>query len=164
MALLVGDNGSGKTWMLEQVASAQRRPPFRVEHARLGDLCKHTTLIVADRLGQDLHHDRIAPLGDWLREQAERVPILAATVNPYAVDCFAYGEVWVLHERRAARLDQHPDVDAWRGKLQAGEFWVSVGEAWVAESPHAITLDALVELLRNQASPSTSMSSATPVV
>lgn len=35
--------------------------------------------------------------------------------------------------------------------LVGDNFWVSVGEAWVAESPHAITLDQLIELLRNQA-------------
>jgi hypothetical protein len=108
-------------------------------------------MIVADRLGQDLHSDRQAPFCDWLRE--EQVPVVAATVNPYAVDCFAYGEVWVLHDRRAARLDQHPDVDTWRHKLQAGEFWSSVGESWVAECPHAIPLTGLVELLRDQIGP-----------
>ena len=131
IAVLVGGNGAGKTRCLEQVSAGQ-------------------DLIVADRLGQDLHPDNLAPFCDRLREQAERMPVIAATVSPYMVDCFAYVEVWVLHNGRAARLDQYPRGEFWSSELQAGEFWSSVGEAWVAESPHAITLTELVELLRNQ--------------
>ncbi len=156
IALLVGDNGSGKTWVLDRLRTAAVAGGGTVFSVACpdDDLARRASLIVADRFAQDMHHDRIGLFGEWLRSRAYRVPVIAATVNPYAVDCFAYGEVWVLHDRRAARLDQHVDADAWRGKLQAGEFWVSVGEAWVAESPHAITLDQLVDLLaRNQIAP-----------
>ena len=31
----------------------------------------------------------------------------------------------------AARLDTHPEWLEWKGRLQTGEFWATVGEDWV---------------------------------
>jgi predicted ATPase len=96
------------------------------------------SLILIDDIDQGLHPDAQAKLIAALRKllsQRPELQILCTSHSPYLLDHFEPQEIQVmsLHDGHvaAARLDRHEEWSKWKGKLQSGEFWQSVGEAWV---------------------------------
>jgi predicted ATPase len=101
------------------------------------------SLILIDDIDQGLHPDAQAKLIAALRKllaQRPELQILCTSHSPYLLDLFEPQEIQVmsLHDGQvaAARLDRHDEWPKWKGKLQSGEFWQSVGEAWVTPAPH----------------------------
>jgi hypothetical protein len=127
LILIVGDNGIGKSDLLAEIA---RRGVETI-----------------DNFGDSVHYDRheaeVAAIGN--------APYVAVTHSPYMVDQVGFSDVWVLARTDVAtwgaRLNEHPDVEKWEPLMQAGEFWVSVGERWVLDTEVARTGDALVEAI-----------------
>jgi predicted ATPase len=100
------------------------------------------SLILFDDIDKGLHPDAQAKLIASLRRLLARRPelqILCTSHSPYLLDHFQPEEVQVLSltggRVAAARLDQHQDWPKWKGKLQTGEFWQSVGESWITSKP-----------------------------
>lgn len=67
-----------------------------------------------------------------------QLQIIATTHSPFVVDAAGPEKVWVLGPGPdgsvARRLDSHPDAKRALEVLTAGEFWSSVGEAWVGKT------------------------------
>ena len=94
----------------------------------LADIKRNTGGVILTDLCDSVHPTRIPALMASLR--AAGVPIVAATHNPYVLDCCDPSEVIVLHDGHAARLSEHPI--ARMGALSAGQLWTLDDEAtWV---------------------------------
>lgn len=52
------------------------------------------------------------------------------TLNPYHLSIAEFKNVFVWNKNGKRRLSDHPDYERWKDKLDAGEFWVSVGSDW----------------------------------
>ena len=96
------------------------------------------SLLLLDDLDRGLHPSAQAKLIAGLRILIETydLQILATSHSPYLLDNFEAEEVQVMTftsegHVAAARLDTHPEWLEWKGQLQVGEFWTSVGEDWV---------------------------------
>lgn len=87
--------------------------------------------LTIDNLGATLHPTAAGRLVATLRTIGAQV--IATTHSPDVVDAFAGDEVLVLHDGKAARLSQHPEWAKWSTLTRTGEFWSTVGEAWVAD-------------------------------
>lgn len=110
------------------------------------------SLILFDDIDKGLHPDAQAKLITSLRKLLARradLQILCTSHSPYLLDHFQPEEVQVLSladgRVAAARLDQHPDWPKWKGKLQTGEFWQSVGESWITTTPKPETDEAAID-------------------
>lgn len=110
------------------------------------------SLILFDDIDKGLHPDAQAKLVASLRKLLARrgdLQILCTSHSPYLLDHFLPEEVQVLSladgRVAAARLDQHPDWPKWKGKLQTGEFWQSVGESWITTTPKLGTDEAAID-------------------
>jgi hypothetical protein len=110
------------------------------------------SLILFDDIDKGLHPDAQAKLITSLRRLLARRPelqILCTSHSPYLLDHFQPEEVQVLSltdgRVAAARLDQHPDWPKWKGKLQTGEFWQSVGESWITTTPKLETDEVAID-------------------
>lgn len=96
-------------------------------------------IILLDDLDRGLHPSAQAALIRGLRAILESQPelqIIATSHSPYLLDNFQAEEVQVMTftsegQVAAARLDTHPEWLEWKGRLQTGEFWATVGEDWV---------------------------------
>ncbi len=103
----------------------------------------HTTpglkLLLLDDLDRGLHPRAQREVVDIIRAvmaQNPQLQVVCTTHSPYALDIFKPEEVRVMkldHHGRAhcKALTDHPDWSKWKDFMQAGEFWSSVGEAWV---------------------------------
>ena len=96
------------------------------------------SLLLLDDLDRGLHPSAQAKLIAGLRILIETydLQILATSHSPYLLDNFEAEEVQVMTftpegHVAAARLDTHPEWLEWKGQLQTGEFWATVGEDWV---------------------------------
>lgn len=106
----------------------------------------------------DPHPDVTTWHPDRFGEIVNRLGVAASIVvtnHPYFVDLVPMERVWCLAKGErlpwGARLSDHPDADRWGGQLSAGEFWSSVGEAWVPECPQALRWADLAEAIRKAA-------------
>lgn len=96
-------------------------------------------LLLLDDIDQGLHPMAQKSLIEALRSLLAKRPdvqIICTSHSPYLLDHFRPEEVQVMSlgdssHVSAARLDQHPEWPKWKGMMQTGEFWQSVGEAWV---------------------------------
>lgn len=108
------------------VASAMGVPWPWVEQMKM-----HGLPALLDRLGDSLHPSKHAALVASLR--ASGVPVIATTHSPDLVDCVTYDEVFVCAGDTVRCLAEHPEAAEWRTLLRTGEFWGTVGEAWVSK-------------------------------
>ena len=98
--------------------------------------------LLLDDLDRGLHPTAQLELVQCLRrilDERADLQIVATTHSPYLLDCLHESEVRVmaLNERNMAMsmpLSDHPQWSRWKDHMQVGEFWSSVGEAWVAEA------------------------------
>lgn len=105
-------------------------------------------LLLLDDIDQGLHPAAQFKLVEALRAiLAERpdVQIICTSHSPDLLDVFQPEEVQVMtlgpgSAVSAARLDHHPEWPKWRGMLQTGEFWQSVGESWVVDAAREAAL------------------------
>jgi formate-dependent nitrite reductase cytochrome c552 subunit len=72
--------------------------------------------------------------------QGAESQIFATCHSPYMIDHFKADEVIVtcpLDDGMsiAAPLSRHPDYERWKDELSTGDFWRTVGEAWVKDLP-----------------------------
>lgn len=96
--------------------------------------------LLLDDIDKGLHPSAQAKLIAGLRSLLDAKPdvqIIGTSHSPYLLDQFQPEEVQVMSfvadgEVAAARLDTHPEWLEWKGSLQTGEFWSSVGEDWVS--------------------------------
>ena len=103
-------------------------------------------LVLLEDVERGLHPAALAELVKQLRMLQQRDPGLQFVMtshSPYLVDAFAPEEVWLMAlgddgAARTARLTEHPDFERWRGMMNPGEFWSTVGEAWVKAKPAAV--------------------------
>lgn len=92
-----------------------------------------------DDFDKGLHPSAQAALVRTVRDVLASRPelqIIATSHSPYLLDNFQAEEVQVMTftgegQVAAARLDTHPEWLEWKGRLQTGEFWATVGEDWV---------------------------------
>lgn len=98
--------------------------------------CKTLGLPTLEAIGGAVHP---AELGEHL---AAIEPCVGTVFNPYVVSLLDASHVWVcvsvgVSSARpsvwSARLSAHPDWELWRGRMDPGEFWSSVGEEWVKQ-------------------------------
>lgn len=98
-------------------------------------------LVLIDDLDHGLHLSaQVEVIAAMRRLMAARpgLQILCTTHSPDILNCFDAAEVRVLAldaqgHTRARSLSEHPDYARFKGALHTGEFWASVGEAWVTE-------------------------------
>lgn len=103
-------------------------------------------LVLLEDVERGLHPAALAELVKQLRMLQQRDPGLQFVMtshSPYLVDAYAPEEVWLMAlgddgAARTARLTEHPDFERWRGMMNPGEFWSTVGEAWVKAKPAAV--------------------------
>lgn len=93
---------------------------------------QHGWGLALECLGDSLHPSKHEALVAALR--ATGVPVIATTHAPDLVDWASFEEVLVCQGAVVRRLSDHPEADQWRKLLRAGEFWISVGEAWLMET------------------------------
>lgn len=103
----------------------------------------HTTpalkLLLLDDLDRGLHPHAQREVVTSLRavmDQNPQLQVVCTTHSPYALDVFAPEEVRVMKldsrgHAHCKSLTDHPDWPKWKDFMKAGEFWSSVGEAWV---------------------------------
>lgn len=99
----------------------------------------HVFLI--DDIDRGLHPEAQRLVVEALRrfvDEHDDVQVVCTSHSPYALDHFKPEEVRVMKadERGRAhcrKLTDHKDWDYWKDSMKAGEFWSSVGEAWVYE-------------------------------
>jgi predicted ATPase len=98
-------------------------------------------VFLLDDIDRGLHPEAQRLVVEALRrfvDEHEDVQIVCTSHSPYALDHFKPEEVRVMKADRRGRahcrkLTEHPDWDYWKDTMKAGEFWSSVGEAWVYE-------------------------------
>jgi predicted ATPase len=96
-------------------------------------------ILLIDDLDRGLHPRAQAELLGCLRRLMEQRPtlqVVASAHSPYLLDHLRPEEVVVMaldgrSRAHARRLADHDDWPRMKGLLQTGEFWASVGEAWV---------------------------------
>lgn len=96
-------------------------------------------MILLDDIDRALHPAAQVALVERLKDFQEKhsdVQIIATSHSPYLLDIVNADAVRVLGLRDGRtvckRLTDHPDWSKWKDSLRPGEFWGSVGEAWVA--------------------------------
>lgn len=96
-------------------------------------------VFLLDDIERALHpsaqRELVAALRRFLAKRPD-AQILCTSHSPYIIDHFAADEVCVMQadghgHATCRRLSDHPEWLAWKGKLEPGEFWTSVGESWV---------------------------------
>lgn len=98
-------------------------------------------LLLIDELERGLHPKALGILVAQIRELQKQFPdlqVVATTHSPYLVDHFEADEVILTALKEdgsvvAARLSDHPDFAKWKDEMGTGEFWSTVGEAWVTQ-------------------------------
>lgn len=97
-----------------------------------------TTLLLIDDLDRGLHPGAQGAMMACLRQLLERIDslqVICTTHSPYLLDHVSEPEVRVLSRRggavEAKRLQSHPDWVRLGASMGLGEFWSTVGEAWV---------------------------------
>lgn len=107
-----------------------------------GHQAQQQRLLLIDDLERGLHPSAQQRLITSLKAILAAVPdlqILATTHSPDLVDACEPGDVQVLGRGPAGvtarSLTEHPEAAKWLKLLRVGEFWSTVGEDWVAESP-----------------------------
>jgi hypothetical protein len=98
--------------------------------------------------GAMIHPELLPTYLAGLRIRARTRPVVASSFSPYFVDLLDAGQVWCVTLESTAVLADHPDWPEWEGKLRTGEFWGSVGEGWVRESPKRTPTEDLPRRLR----------------
>jgi len=104
-------------------------------------------LILVDDLERGLHPKAVGDLVQQLRRIQEENPelqIVASSHSPYLVDFLQAEEVLLtsLDEDGYAvikPLTDHPDYERWKGFMDPGEFWSTVGEGWVTKKDASLT-------------------------
>ncbi|HFE43978.1 MAG TPA: ATP-binding protein, partial [Nannocystis exedens] len=100
------------------------------------------TVALLDDFDRGLHPRAQNELIRTLRalvEQRMNLQLLCTTHSTYALDAFSATEahvIWmdgdgVSYHRR---LSEHPEWPRWESLMDPGEFWSSVGEAWVGDA------------------------------
>lgn len=100
-------------------------------------------LVLADDIDKSLHPGAQAELVRCIRGILDARPelqIVCTTHSPYLLDHVEQEEVLVMAldaEGHAVcrSLSDHPESQRWREMLRTGEFWASVGEDWLHETP-----------------------------
>jgi len=96
-----------------------------------------------DDLERGLHPKAMSDFVQQLRGiQNPNLQIVATSHSPYLIDCVEADEVLLtsIDEEGYALvrpLTDHPDYAEWKGLMQAGEFWSSVGEDWITREKKA---------------------------
>lgn len=97
--------------------------------------------LLLDDIDHGLHPLAQKELARYLHELLERrspnLQILATTHSPYLVEHLRFEEVVATTVSGSGAsimrpLQDHPEATRWRAEMSAGEFWSSVGEAWVS--------------------------------
>jgi hypothetical protein len=78
------------------------------------------------------------------QESNPELQIVATSHSPYLVDFLQAEEVLLtsLDEDGYAvirPLTDHPDYERWKGFMDPGEFWSTVGEGWVTKKDESLT-------------------------
>ncbi len=108
----------------------------------LQSLAGRSALVLIDDIDQNLHPRAQAELVVVLRAVLDANPglqIVATGHSPYLLDHMQPDEVrlMALDDQglgHVASLTEHPEFERWRGVMLPGEFWSSVGDAWVLRS------------------------------
>jgi predicted ATPase len=99
-------------------------------------------VFLLDDIERALHPSAQKELITALRRFLDKRPdaqILCTSHSPYIIDHFEAEEVCVMRADKdghatCQRLADHPEWLEWKARLGVGEFWTSVGEAWVEGS------------------------------
>ncbi len=99
------------------------------------------TLLLLDDIELGLHPAAQEKLIGVLRKLLERFPdlqIVATSHSPFILDSLSYDEVCQTMltpggDAVAGKLVDHPEYERWRELMRPGEFWSTVGEAWLAK-------------------------------
>ncbi|MFY9823029.1 MAG: AAA family ATPase [Thermoanaerobaculia bacterium] len=100
-------------------------------------------VVLIDDLERGLHPKAMSNFVQQLRGiQNPNLQIVATSHSPYLIDCVEADEVLLtsLDEDGYAivrPLTDHPDYAEWKGFMEAGEFWSSVGEDWITREKKA---------------------------
>jgi hypothetical protein len=95
-------------------------------------------IVLLDDIDRGLHPQAQAQFVERIRalqKEDSELQVIATTHSPYLLDSVEPAQVRVmgLRDGRAMcrPLTEHDEWPKWKGSLRAGEFWGSVGEAWV---------------------------------
>jgi predicted ATPase len=98
-------------------------------------------LVLIENLERGLHPKALQDLVSQIRSLQKQDPslqVVATSHSPYLLDYLEADEVLLtsLDEDGYASvraLSDHPEYDRWKGVMAPGEFWSTVGEAWVVQ-------------------------------
>lgn len=137
--------------LLFDVTGGQGVPAHSVSHGTLMVLAilsvlvapKPPKLLLLDDLVSGLHPKALGDLVQQLRKVQEQNPdlqIVATSHSPYLLDYLQAEEILLtsLDEDGYAvvkSLTEHPEYERWKDLMAPGEFWSTVGESWVTETP-----------------------------
>lgn len=95
-------------------------------------------IILIDELERGIHPQALGHLVSAMRAviRDTHTQLIATTHSPYLMDAFDASDVFLTsiddsNTTSISRLSDHPQFEEWKGKLHSGEFWSSVGEAWM---------------------------------
>lgn len=101
--------------------------------------------VVIDDLEKDLHPKAQRELVESILAMKladQGVQLVGSSHSPYLLDCVPPESVRIMclgddGYARIASLTDHPEYSRWKEVMAPGEFWSSVGEAWVGQQASA---------------------------